>query len=291
MSETPAFRTIGIYAKIAPDEAPEPILQLLSYLESKGVATRLEATAARQIQREDLGVDGDELPGQVDLVIVLGGDGTMLSVVRRVKSLDVPILGINFGTLGFLTEIPRDQMITKLERIFQGHFRIEERLKLEIRTQRSGAESTDVFFALNDAVITKGAFARIIELEAYVGDRFLTLLKADGLIIATPTGSTGYSLSAGGPIVAPTGRNLILSPICPHTLSQRPLVLDGTEPVRVRLIRGEDVQLTFDGQIGTRLAPGDEACVKPASHPTRLLLPEDQNFFQVLRQKLKWGGQ
>lgn len=282
------FRRVGIFTKPLRDRSPEAVYHLLVFLEERGIQVAIDEETARQTERDDLFVPGDAIPDQVDLIIVLGGDGTMLSVVRRMGDRDVPIVGINFGSLGFLTEIPREQMIPLLEQIFAGHFRLEQRMKLDVRIQR-GEALRESFSALNDVVINYGALARIIHLEVYVDGQFLTLYRADGLIICTPTGSTAYSLSAGGPIVSPTHRCLLLSPICPHTLTHRPLVLEETSAIVLRLISSGDVMLTVDGQTGFSLTTADEVWVQRSATSCRTVFPGGQSFFEVLRQKLKWG--
>jgi len=287
MSKAP-FRTVGIYTKPLRDGSPGLIHRLLEFLTGRGIQIRLDEQTATSVRREDLLVPGDQIPAQVDLVVVLGGDGTMLSVVRKVGTRPVPILGINFGSLGFLTEVPQEGMIHALQEIFDGKYRLESRMKLEVEVLRDG-KSAGHFRALNDAVINKGALARIFDMEVFVDQQFLTVYKADGLIVSTPTGSTAYSLSAGGPIMAPTQRGLILSPICPHTLTHRPLVLDGVNNITIRLVSGEAIMLTVDGQTGIPLYKDDVVRVFRSEHDTHLVFPHDQNFFDVLRQKLKWG--
>lgn len=282
------FKKVGIYTKPLGDRPPDLILELFDFLKERKIDIFIDDQTAMVTHREDLLLPSDQIPDRVDLVIVLGGDGTMLSIVRLLHNRDVPILGINFGSLGFLTEVPREGMIPILEDIFNGDFRVEKRMKLEVCIQR-GDKEVGRFQALNDAVINKGALARIFDMEVFVDKQFLTTYKADGLIVSTPTGSTAYSLSAGGPIMAPTQPGLILSPICPHTLTHRPLVLDGVNTITIRLISGEAVMLTVDGQTGLPIYRDDVVMISRSPHETRLVFPKNQNFFDVLRQKLKWG--
>ncbi len=287
MTETP-FKRVGICIKPLRDRSPEAIFHLIDFLQKRGVDVCLDTACAEATGREDLPVFADRIPVGVDLIIVLGGDGTMLSVVRMVGEREIPILGINFGSLGFLTEVPREHMLPMLESIFSGRFRIECRMQIIVDVRRKGQE-VDSFHALNDAVINKGALARIIDLEVFVDDLFLSIYKSDGLIVSTPTGSTAYSLSAGGPILVPTQQGLIIAPICPHTLTHRPLVLDGGSTIRIRFEAGEAVMLTVDGQTGLELHHNDEILIRRSARVARLVFPREQNFFQVLRQKLKWG--
>lgn len=284
----PCFRCAAIFMKDLRGASSEPVYQLLDFLAGRGLRTAVEERAAGTLLRAVDRFPIDRVPADTDLLIVLGGDGTLLSVARHLGTRRIPLLGINFGSLGFLTEVPREDMIPILNQILDGHFRTENRLRLEARLKRNGAV-VEEHLALNDMVITKGALARIIHIEVTVGPHFVSPYNADGFIVATPTGSTAYALSAGGPIVTPNSRNLVLAPICPHTLTHRPIVLDGSEPVRVRLLAGEDVMMTVDGQVGCPMVPGDVAEVSASPHDARLVMPETQSFFDVLRRKLKWG--
>jgi NAD+ kinase len=231
------------------------------------------------------------IPALVDFIMVLGGDGTLLSVARLLEEHDVPILGINMGSLGFLTEITTAELFPKLEKILEGHYVIQERMRLKTCIHRSGGVCLPQPVVLNDVVINKGALARIIDLETSVDDLYLTTYRADGLIVSTPTGSTAYSMAAGGPIMHPNLQALILNPICPYTLSQRPLVLTDTAHIQVLLQTGdEDVRVTLDGQIGVELYYGDVVDIQQAARPMRLIrtLKQDE-YFHILRTKLKWG--
>lgn len=225
----------------------------------------------------------------VDAVVVLGGDGTFLSVARALGDLPTPIVGINLGDLGFLTEISRESCFQDLEDIIRGDFEIEERMRLEAALKRAGK----VIFrqaVLNDVVIAKEALARIIDLKTTIDGRYLTTYRADGLIVATPTGSTAYNLSAGGPIVYPTAQAMILSPICSFTLTNRPIILPAHVQVEVEVgPRGEDVVLTCDGQVGHNLVPLDVVVITAARSPVRMLKAPAMDYFEVLRTKMKWG--
>ena len=230
-----------------------------------------------------------EIMQQADLVIVLGGDGTLLSVARRANSREVPILGVNLGGLGFLTSTTTSELFSTLEQILNGEYEVERRSLLEATLIRNG-ERIESFQVFNDAVINKGALARIIDLEAWVDDHYLCTYKADGLIVATPTGSTAYSLAAGGPIIAPSVGVVVLSPICPHTLTNRPIVLPDTANIQVVLrTADEDVILTLDGQEGHPLKKGDTVSIKRSGSTVSLIRPQNRTFFDVLRSKLRWG--
>ena len=223
------------------------------------------------------------------LIIVLGGDGTLLSVARQLKGRAVPILGVNLGGLGFLTEISPEELPDMLERVLRGEVHLSERIMLDATVIRR-SEKVFEFTVLNDAVISKDALARIIDIETYVNDEYLTTYKSDGLIFSTPTGSTGYSLAAGGPILHPSMKNIIVTPICPHMLTNRPIILP--EGVNIRAIlqaTDERVVLTFDGQIGFPLEFGDELRIRESSCTVSLIKSSSKGYFEVLRTKLKWG--
>jgi NAD+ kinase len=230
------------------------------------------------------------LPPGVELIVVMGGDGTILSVARHYGALGLPIFGVNVGGLGFLTEISLDELYSCMEEhVLTGSFEVEKRLVLTA-TLRRGGRAVWQENVLNDAVINKGALARIAELTTFIDDEYLTTYRADGLIVATPTGSTAYTLSAGGPIVYPTLRHLILLPICPHTLSNRPLILPETVTVAITLDeKGQDLYLTLDGQVGQALQPGDRVEVKSADYHLKLVKSPHRSHFEVLRTKLGWG--
>jgi NAD+ kinase len=229
------------------------------------------------------------LPPDVEFIVVMGGDGTLLSVARRYAQKGIPILGVNVGGLGFLTEISLSELYPAMEQVLAGQFEVEERMMLHAAIFRQGR----AFWGenvLNDAVINKGALARIVELTTWIDGEYLTTYRADGLIISTPTGSTAYTLSAGGPIVYPTLRHVILLPICPHTLSNRPIILPETVTVAVTLDRKvEDVYLTVDGQVGVALQVGDRLEVKCAPHHLKLIKSPRRSHYEILRAKLGWG--
>jgi NAD+ kinase len=234
----------------------------------------------------------EALASDVDMVLVLGGDGTLLSMADRIGEAGsrIPILGVNFGSLGFLTEVTLPELYRSLEAALDGRAQIEERLMLACVTRRGGAQFARAI-ALNDAVVNKTARSRMIDLSVSVGDEFVTRVKADGLIVATPTGSTAYNLAAGGPIVQPSVDALVLTPIAPHTLTNRPIVIPATSTVRVQpnMQHRDEVFVTFDGQAGFQLEAGDEVSIGRAEHPLRLVKPSTRSYFEILRTKLKWG--
>jgi NAD+ kinase len=228
------------------------------------------------------------LEAGLDLIIVLGGDGTLLSVARAAQAGGIPLLGVNLGSLGFLTETALDRLDPVLDAVFAGACTLEERSMLEVRV-RHGASEHGPLVVLNDAVINKAALARMIEIEAAVDGAYLTTYRADGLIVATPTGSTAYSLAAGGPIVYPDMEAVVITPICPHTLTNRSLVVPGRMTVEVAIRTGEDIHLTLDGQVGIALEPADRVVIRTAPARTRIVHVPEHEWFGVLRQKLKWG--
>src|SRR5438034_2623537 len=237
-------------------------------------------------------VEKTALVSAVDMVVVLGGDGTLLSMADCIAAAgkSIPILGVNFGSLGFLTEVTLPELYPSLETVLAGKAQVEERMMLA-STVRRPRETLTPFVALNDVVVTKTARSRMIDLSVWVRDEFVTRVKADGLIVATPTGSTAYNLAAGGPIVQPTLDALLLTPIAPHTLTNRPIVIPAASPLRVQpLIEDRhEVYVTFDGQAGFQLEAGDEIRVCRADRMLRLILSSTRSYFAVLREKLKWG--
>lgn len=224
-----------------------------------------------------------------DFILVLGGDGTLLSAARYVRDKEVPILGVNLGGLGFLTEISLDEVNEMISLCLDRNYAISKRMMLDVVVRR---EEDEIFglAVLNDAVITKDALARIIDIETYVDEQYLTTFKADGLILSTPTGSTGYSLAAGGPILHPSLTHIVLTPICPHMLTNRPIILPQEVAVRVRLRSPEErVILTLDGQVGFPLEYGDEVVVRTSPFKVNLIKSASKGYFEILRTKLLWG--
>jgi NAD+ kinase len=224
-----------------------------------------------------------------DLIIVLGGDGTLLSVARQVRGRDVPILGVNLGSLGFLTEISLEELPEMLPRVLRGEYQTSIRTMLDVAVRRDDEEIFGLSL-LNDAVITKDALARIIDIETYVDDEYLTTFRGDGLILSTSTGATGYSLSAGGPILYPSLEHVVLTPICPHMLTNRPIILPKEASIRARLMSTDErVILTLDGQVGFPVEYMDEVVVSKSRFTVGLIKSETKGYFAILRNKLKWG--
>jgi NAD+ kinase len=294
MSAVPNTTKVGIVAKSHLREATPHLVDIEAWLAARGHEPVFEtATAALMPSRDGRKVaDKRALVTSVDLVVVLGGDGTLLSVADCVGAagVDVPILGVNFGSLGFLTEATLPELYPSLEAALSGQARVEERLMLRATTIRAGAALPE-HLALNDVVITKAARARMTDLSVSVGDEFVTRVKADGLIVATPTGSTAYNLAAGGPIVQPVVDAIVLTPIAPHMLTNRPIVIPASSLVRVQPMMAErdELYVTFDGQAGYQLEAGDEVRIRCADRRVRLLRHSSRSYFEILRQKLKWN--
>jgi NAD+ kinase len=285
---------VGIVAKSNLRQAMPHLVEIERWLRGRGLEAVFETTTAA-LMPADAGrgvADKAALVGQVELVVVLGGDGTLLSVADCVAATgaDVPILGVNFGSLGFLTEATLPELYPSLEAALGGQTRVEERMMLRATTLRDRQRLPERL-ALNDVVINKTARARMTDLSVSVGDEFVTRVKADGLIVATPTGSTAYNLAAGGPIVQPTIDALVLTPIAPHMLTNRPIVIPSTALVRVQpqMNERDELYVTFDGQTGYELRAGDEVQIRCADKRVRLLRPSSRSYFDVLRQKLKWN--
>lgn len=282
------MRSIGVVVKRGKRQATDLACQLGSWLAARGVSVLVEPDAAASIGY-GTPTSKEDMLAVADLIVVLGGDGTLLSVTRLMQRRPVPILGVNLGGLGFLTALTTDELFPTLESVLGGRFEIDARMTLDV-TLRRGSSVMARRQVLNEAVITKGALARIIDLETTVDGEDVCVYKADGLIVTTPTGSTAYSLSAGGPIVHPSVGVIVLSPICPHTLTNRPIVLPDTAVVRVTVRPpDEDVVLTVDGQEGLALQSDDVVEVRKAAMSVPLVHSARRTFFDVLRSKLRWG--
>jgi NAD+ kinase len=289
------MKKVGIVAKTRLTKATTHLVDIGAWLDERGVEPVYEtATAALMPPGTARHVaDKPALVTAVDMVVVLGGDGTLLSMADCIGAAGsgIPILGVNFGSLGFLTEVTLPELYPSLDSALSGRAPIEERMLLHSTTIRNGATFAD-HIALNDVVVTKGARSRMIDLSVFVGDEFITRVKADGLIVATPTGSTAYNLAAGGPIVQPTLDAVLLTPIAPHTLTNRPIVIPVSSAVRVQPNiedEREELFVTFDGQAGFQLQRGDEIRICRAERTLRLIRPSTRSYFDVLREKLKWG--
>jgi NAD+ kinase len=285
---------VGLVAKERVDAASSVLIELATWLEARRLQPVFETYAARLagITSGREIVSKDELPKACDLIVLLGGDGTLIGMARRVAraGADVPIAGVNFGSLGFLTEITLGDLYPSLEGVLDGTAPIEERMMLHAKVLRGGACFTDEL-VLNDVVITKAALSRIIELSVSIGSDRVMQVRADGLIVGTPTGSTAYNLAAGGPIVQPVVDALLLTPIAPHMLTNRPLVVTGTSTISVEpnMNGNDEVFVTFDGQSGHALQADDVITIERASRPLCLVRSAQRSYFDVLRQKLKWG--
>ena len=283
------MKKFGIIAKDI-SSAQKAAKKLVVWLESRGKKVFLDKETAAAIKTT--GYDREAIPALVEMIIVLGGDGTLLAAARLVADAhtDVPIFGVNLGSLGFMAELSMDELYGNLEKAIAGRLETEDRMMLTARVIRDGKRIAQ-YRVLNDAVINKGALARMMELKVSVNDGHLTTLRADGLIVATPTGSTAYSLSAGGPIIHPTIHCFVLTPICPHTLSNRPIALPDTVVVTVRLTSpSEDVLLTLDGQAGFSLEPNDIVEIRKSRFKMKLIKHPTKSYYEILRTKLKWGN-
>jgi NAD+ kinase len=289
-----SIKRIGIVLKPHQPQALKTICELTLWLGQRGI----ELAGGPEIERERIEhetgcavaqVESDKLAASVDLVLVLGGDGTMIATARMIGDEEVPVLGVNYGSLGYLTEFRIEELYDALEMILADNFRLEKRVMLAVELQRG----TDVITrnrVLNDVVINKSALARIIEIEAYLNSQFVSSFRADGLIVSTPTGSTAYNLSAGGPIIFPSMNAVVVTPICPFTLSNRPLVVPDDAVIELLMKTDqEDVSLTLDGQVGFPLKVNDRVVIRKSRTTFDLIQPSNRNYFDVLRDKLRWG--
>jgi len=283
------IRRIGIVVKPGSRSSAEIAGALVKWLSRRGIHAELDLRTAAMLKRPG-GSEREALAETCDILVAVGGDGTLLSLARTAAAAGTPILGINLGSLGFLTEVPIDDMFPALSGVLEGRYDIQERMRLRASVVRGGRE-TARHDLLNEIVINKSALARILTIDVTVNGRSVTTYKSDGLILSTPTGSTAYSLSAGGPIVDPQVSAMVLTPICPHTLSNRPLVLPQDVVVEMSLRNShEDVYVTIDGQVGFPLVGDDRVRARRAPHPVRLIRSLGQDYFEVLRQRLKWRG-
>ncbi len=283
------IRKIGIIANTDKERSPEYVAQLREWLCERGLEVFLDEGIAGMMSGVT-GVSRKELAARADLLVVFGGDGTMLRTARSVAEFDIPIVGINTGGLGYLTEVNLNEMTDALERILRGDFTTEKRMMLDVLIRRQGRDPVRESHILNDVVINRADLSRIVELETAVNDHYLTTFKADGLILATPTGSTAYSLSAGGPIVFPDQDAIILNPICPHTLSNRPIILPESAVMKVTLWSKEaGATVSLDGQTTFTLRDGDSVTVQKSPFVTTLVSSPHRDYLEILRTKLGWG--
>ncbi len=286
--------TVGIISKPKKTELAEVVPALKQWLEQRGITVLLDRETAMSLEGVQPGVPRTELAGRVDLLVVLGGDGTLLAAARAVGDRPLPILAVNLGGLGFLTAVTLPELYAALEQVLGGHHEVDCRRRLMVEVKREiglgEAEVVATYHALNDAVLNKASIARILDFDAYLDGEFVSSYKADGLIIATPTGSTAYSLAAGGPIVAPAVDAVLVTPIASHTLTNRPLVVPGNSTIEVVVKSQEEtVFLTVDGQVGLALHHGDRVVCRPSPRTVRLIRPPGKSYFEMLRSKLKWG--
>ncbi|MBE3584679.1 NAD(+)/NADH kinase [Desulfofundulus thermocisternus] len=283
------MRNIGLVVNLGKQEVAPLVEQIIDWLTARGCRVVMAHDTASALGHSEMGLPREQLVQIAEVMLVLGGDGTLLRCAREAAPRGIPLLGINFGHLGFLTEIDAPELWPGLEKLLAGRYSVEERMMLEARVLRGGQMVQQVT-GLNDAVITKGAFARLIFLETYVDEQLVTTYPADGLIVATPTGSTAYSLSAGGPLVTPELDLMVVTPICPHSLWARPLVIKATSQVKV-IIRSKlgEVMLTVDGQQGYKLEFNDMVLIRQSAHRARLIRLKKRSFFYLLRQKLSEG--
>lgn len=287
--EAPVIRSVGIVSRPRRTDIDCVVPPLLDWLAKRGITAVLDPETAACLPGGNTGRPREELPSTTDMLIVLGGDGTLLAAARLMTTRNIPILPVNLGGLGFLTSVTLDDLYPVLEQAVAGQARYSERVMLESRVIRAG-QTFHHARALNDAVLNKAALARILDLQLHVDGEFVCNYKADGLIISTPTGSTAYSLAAGGPIVYPIVSAFIITPICPHTLTNRPLVIRDTAHIDVDFHSGDaPIYLTLDGQVGVELAPGDRVTLAALPERLRLVRPQQKSYFSVLRDKLKWG--
>ena len=284
----PGIRKIGIIFKRQDARVQGIAADIIPWLQSKGVEVYVDRTFADLCPPGPKFALPEEMVRHVDMISVFGGDGTLLYAARMIGASSVPIVGINLGSLGFLTEVKLDEMRVAFEGLISGQYRLEERVQLNVEVIRD-EKIIAQYLALNDAVINKGALARIIDLEVNVNSQPVLFTRADGLIISTPTGSTAYSLAAGGPILYPTLDAFIIAPICPHALANRPLVIPDRHVISICLRHGSDVMLTVDGQVGMPLQQRDYLQIGRAESTLRLVLPFGSTFFNLLREKLRWG--
>jgi NAD+ kinase len=289
-----AIRRVGIVVKPHQPEALNTLCGLVAWLSERGIILVGGPEIERERIEHETGCavetqENDQLAADVDLILVLGGDGTMISTARMVGDAEVPVLGVNYGGLGYLAEFRIEELHSALESILAGHYRIEKRVMLAVELLR-GDEPVTRSRILNDVVINKSALARIIEIEAYLNQQFVNSFRADGLIVSTPTGSTAYNLSAGGPVIYPSMNAVVITPICPFTLSNRPIVVPDESVIELRLkTKNEEVALTLDGQVGLPLRAEDRVVIRKSKTTFNLVQPMSRNYFDVLRDKLRWG--
>ncbi len=287
-----AMKNIGIIVNKDKDKTLEYTTTLVKSICRKGGNALLKPSVAETVGNGGMGVEEDEMLDKADLIICLGGDGTFLRVARKVYKKGLPILGINLGNLGFLTEVDKKDISKAVDCILEGRYRIEERMMLEASIIKKG-EPVEKDVALNDVVVSRGAFPRVLNLKAYINNQFLDCFPSDGIIISTPTGSTAYSLSAGGPIIDPDTELILLTPICPHILYSRSFVTKSESIIKIELDEssGYNAMVTVDGQIGFEIAGGDSIEVRKSSYTVKFVSISSRNFFGILRTKINDRGE
>jgi NAD+ kinase len=289
-----SIKRIGIVLKPKQPDALKTMCELATWLAQRGITLIGGPEIERERIAQQTGCAVEEVaPGQLapsaDLILVLGGDGTMIAAARLMGDTEVPVLGVNYGGLGYLAEFRIEELYAALESILAGNYRLDQRVMMSVELTR-GDESVSRNRVLNDVVINKSALARIIEIEAYLNQQFVNAFRADGLIVSTPTGSTAYNLSAGGPVIFPSMNAVVITPICPFTLSNRPIVVPDDAVIELRLkTELEDVSLTLDGQVGFPLKFEDRVVIRKSKTTFNLVQPTNRNYFDVLRDKLRWG--
>jgi len=285
------LNSVGLVVNYDKEKARETAYQIINWLGSKSIKVYIEGKGGELVGRKDLNCPLEKFLNKVDIVISLGGDGTLLKAARLAAFADIPVFGVNLGGLGFLTQIGIEDLEKSLERLYRERYFLDERMMLDCSVKRKD-NVIKKLVALNDVVISKGAFARIISLATYVNNDYVITYSADGLVVSTSTGSTAYSLSAGGPIVNPNINSMILTPICPHTLSARPLIIGENDKVKIILESSEEeVMVTIDGQEGFTLKTKDELLVKKSNYKALLITFKEKSFYAILREKLRWSGQ
>jgi NAD+ kinase len=291
---TSSIKRVGIVLKPHQPDALKTMCELATWLAERSITLVGGPEIERERIKQQTGcaveqVEEEKLGASVDLILVLGGDGTMIATARLLGDSKVPVLGVNYGGLGYLAEFRIEELYTALESILSGNYRLDERVMLDVELMRSD-ESVTSNRVLNDVVINKSALARIIEIEAYFNRQFVNSFRADGLIVSTPTGSTAYNLSAGGPVIYPSMNAVVITPICPFTLSNRPIVVPDDAVIELCLKTDqEDVALTLDGQVGFPLKVEDRVVIRKSQNTFSLVQPMNRNYFDVLRDKLRWG--
>jgi len=293
MTVSPIQR-IGVVVKRHQPDALQTLCKLTEWLNQKGISLVGGPEIERERIEQETGcavqvVPETELATSVDLILVLGGDGTMIGTARMVGDTEVPVIGVNYGGLGYLAEFRIEELFAALESILKGEYKLEKRVMLAVELFR-GEDNVSRNRVLNDVVINKSALARIIEIDAYLNSQFVNSFRADGLIVSTPTGSTAYNLSAGGPVIYPSMNAIVITPICPFTLSNRPIVVPDESEIELRLkTEEEEVALTLDGQVGFPLKVADRVVIRKSRTTFNLVQPMNRNYFEVLRDKLRWG--